>query len=1004
MAYDIPDKVRYREKIIFNLDAKQLIYALGAGILAFLSYNLPFQGDSKFVVPSIFMALGIAVVFLNLEDKFMERITFFRSIWLARNSERFSDSLLPLQTVEKDCVVLSNGDLRSVLKVIPVNLMLMDEDRQKSLIANYREFLNHLTYPVQILVKTVKVDLEEYFASRDEEVQGETEKSIYEEAKEHENRFIEQNEVKEREYYLIIPYQKTPEFEEGVSKLEERTTIAQERLADCGISSRRLKTEELWFFLRDYEVGESVELKPDFVSFDGELKAVIKAVGYPRKVEDGWLQPFLCRNEGYDISIHVKPSTIAETLVFLHNQIIRQTSDLVQSTSKGTPNPSLEIKLADTRRLHDALYKGEEKLFRVSLYINHKAKTKKELETLLEKCKSHLNSMLIVPERVKFRVLEATVSTLPLVLDRLKAERDFPTSTLSATFPFLSTGSSEKKGILFAHEEDTKTPIFLYLEALANKHFFIIGTSGSGKSYTAKYLTLQAMLVEKPRIYILDPNAEYSALCESLGGDNIELSRDSEFIINVFDLVGKDFGEKLLDLLSAFDIIVGGLTQSQKGVLNEALPLAYERAGIFAENRESWKKEPPTFTHLYGVLQDMLARYRRKGDKEARDAKRSLEVLINRVGMYRKGGFFGFLDRQTKIDLEARVLNFDLSRLPGPVKPLMMFTVMDFLSKEIRKDFEPKILLIDEGWALLRSKEAENYLLEFVKTSRKYNASIGFITQEIEDLTRSETGRSILNMASTKILMRQNASSIEEIDRCVKLNQTEKDYLLRCRRGYGLLISEGRRHKFFTAAPPKIHDLITTNPSEKGEMEKTKEEPKKISEKPRQDWYKEFEWFEGLIQDVKFSEEQRKELAALGYEELKTSAYGKGGPTHFHVKKSGNESAIHAFLCKLVALEAQKQGLDWEMDYTVGPDVTIMGNGKKLVVEVETGSAEERGKQAKEKFEEVKKKYGENYVILIVDRALRNRYKKYGRVITRQEMGDVVGVFSDSNRNKSFAR
>ncbi len=586
-------------------------------------------------------------------------------------------------------------------------------------------------------------------------------------------------------------------------------------------------------------------------------------------------------------------------------------------------------------------------------------------------------------------MLDASVSTLPLVLDKLKAEREFPTTTLSATFPFLSTGSSEKKGILFAHEEDTKTPIFLALEALANKHFFIIGTSGSGKSYTAKYLTLQAMLMEKPRIYILDPNSEYSALAKSLGGDNIELSRDSDFIINVFDLAGKDFGEKLLDLLSAFDLITGGLTQSQKGVLNEALPLAYERAGIDPEKTETWGNEPPTFTHLYGVLEDMLAKNENKGFREARDAKRSLEVLINRVGMYRKGGFFGFLDRQTKIDMESRVLNFDLSKLPSPVKPLMMFTVMDFLAREIKKDIEPKILLIDEGWALLRSKEAENYLLEFVKTSRKYNASIGFITQEIDDLTRSETGRSILNMASTKILMRQNASSIEEIDRCVKLNAAEKDYLLRCRRGYGLLISEGRRHKFFTAASPKIHDLITTNPSEKNGMAKG-ESKVRVSEAPRKDWYKPFEWFKGLILDRKFNEEQRKELVALGFKELRTSAYGKGGATRFFVKTSGNESEEHAFLCKLVAMEAKKRGLKFEMDATVGPDVIVRKGNRRLAFEIETGSVARWKEQADKKFEELKKTYKDDLVILVTDRLIKPKYEQYGKVITRFELVQTI--------------
>ena len=115
-----------------------------------------------------------------------------------------------------------------------------------------------------------------------------------------------------------------------------------------------------------------VEIRPDRARFNEMLHRIIEATGYPRHVEDAWLYAFLSKNENYDISIHVEPLGISETLAYLHNQIIRQSSDLYQSQTTGTPNPSLEIKLADTKRLHEALYKGEEKIFRVSLYVDNK--------------------------------------------------------------------------------------------------------------------------------------------------------------------------------------------------------------------------------------------------------------------------------------------------------------------------------------------------------------------------------------------------------------------------------------------------------------------------------------------------------------------------------------------------------------------------------------------------------------------------------------------------------
>ena len=207
---------------------------------------------------------------------------------------------------------------------------------------------------------------------------------------------------------------------------------------------------------------------------------VCKVTGYPRNVENGWLQAFLSKNESYDISVHITPSTIRSILVYLHNQIIQQTSDLLLSTMKGTPNPSLEIKKADTMRVYDALYKGEEKMFAVSVCVDNKADDSDELDLLTEKCKSNLNAQLMIPKVTEWRTADGIKTALPLAKDKLQSQRDFLTNSLAATFPFISPVETTKEGMLFAHEADTLA-IFVDLDKMSNKHFFVIGISGSEK-------------------------------------------------------------------------------------------------------------------------------------------------------------------------------------------------------------------------------------------------------------------------------------------------------------------------------------------------------------------------------------------------------------------------------------------------------------------------------------------------------------------------------------------
>lgn len=746
--------------------------------------------------------------------------------------------------------------------------------------------------------------------------------------------------------------------------------------------ARFIQPEEMFSYLI---TPSYLEIKPNYARINETYHRVVQAVGYPRKVEDGWLQAFLNKNENYDFSIHIQPSPIEETLTFLHNQIIRQTTDLIASTAKGTPNPSLEIKIADTKRIYDALYKGEEKLFRVSLYIDNKEATLEALDSLTEKCKSNLNALLIIPKTTNFRMYEGIRSCLPFGSDELSVQQEFPTNSLAATFPFISSSSSDKKGILFAHEEETSNPIFINFSKMSNKHFFILGISGSGKSYTAKYLMLQILFAENSQVLILDPNAEYKQICERFGGENIELSRTSKSMINVFDMAGTDFGSKMLALIPIFDIIVGGLSESQKGVLNRALPLVYEQKGIFRDESKTWDKEPPTFSDLYAILEIELKECEKKDKRKISPDTKSIQVLLNRIGMYCKSGFFGFMDRLTEINLGNKFLNFDLSRLPQAVKPLMMFIVLDFIKREIEKDKHSKVMLIDEGWALLRSKEAEEYILNFIKTSRKYGASIGFITQEIEDLLNSDGGRSILNQASVKLLMRQNTSNIDLISKALKLNQNEKDFLIKCGKGHGLLITEENRCKFYARPSPKIHEMITTDPEEVIKLKKSEE--KKPKEKKET---KIFNIYEGFYLKSALTPDQCKMLENEEYVEIDTNPFGAGKGFKYYVQPRFNESPIHCFFCRILESEIKKYTAHVLLYTTIKPDVVVVKGDKKICFEVETGSMEEKKQKETEiKYEKIRAEYDDCY-ILVTNVEVKKEFEKYGKVIVRSQIREKV--------------
>jgi len=669
--------------------------------------------------------------------------------------------------------------------------------------------------------------------------------------------------------------------------------------------------------------------------------------------------------------------------VLLHNQIVKQTADLVSSTATGTPNPSLEIKRRDTLKVYEDLYQGKEKLFQVSLYVDSQAPSLHELDLLTEKCKANLNALLIVPKNLDYKMAAGVKSMLPIGVDAVGVQKEFLTSSLSATFPFMYPVNSRKRGLFFSHERRTLNPIFIDFDSMSNKHFFVLGISGSGKSYASKFLVLQHLLAQQSKVFILDPNGEYKELTRRLGGEVVELSKNSDSMINLFDLAGEDFGSKMLTLISVFDIITGGLTESQKGVLNEALLRVYGDKGIEGSNPATWGREPPTFSDLKRVLKKMMKRIKAAGYTVE---EKSLEVLVNRVRMYSEKGFFGFLDRQTRVNLKNGFLDFDLSSLPSQVKQLVMFSVLELVSREIRKDHQPKVVLIDEGWSLLRSKEAENYVLEFIKTSRKNNASIGFITQEIEDLLRSEGGKSILNTTSTKILLRQNSSNLDLIRKTLALNGKGRDFLLQAGKGEGLLINEQGRFEFRITAPPKLHALITTDPNEQQE---TLSDDRMFSKETKIDVNLSKGFY--IVNDV--TAKQREALRKEGYVLHKSRLLPSGGSSYFLVKKQGKESAEHALLAWYIADEIQKRGGKPVVSATVNPDVFVTFKGKKYCFEVETGRhlSSHGSEFVRNKIEKLKNDF-DAVVVVVTDRSQRGRYARITEVptITRTQVPQIV--------------
>jgi conjugal transfer ATP-binding protein TraC len=724
-------------------------------------------------------------------------------------------------------------------------------------------------------------------------------------------------------------------------------------------------------------------LKPSYVrnDFDSltvneQMTRTIMAVGYPRTIRDGWLNQIIASDGNFDVSMHIKPGNIQSIISQLNQELVKQEADLMAAQMKGIVNPSLKLQHQDTLNILEKLQKGEEKLFNFSLYLGARAYQKDKLELLTKKILAELNSIMIIPKIPFLRMADGAKSLYPIQEDKLNINRNIPSDALAACFPFTTAYLDiDDEGILFGLNKNNNIPIILDPYKFANYNGLILGTSGGGKSVTAKLFILRNIL-RGVKTIVIDPQGEYLDLTKANNGQIVEIHRDSKTIINPFDLMGSDFGEKTISLIDLFNILCGDLTEVQKNILDKAIHNCYQHKGILLDNSETWKKEPPIMGDLYNELI-------KQKKTCSRMEKMTYEALENRLRMYVKGSF-NFINRQTNLDLEKDLICFNIAKMPSQIKPVMMYLILDFVHKKMQKDKERKTLVIDEAWSLLRFAEHSKSIFELIKTARKFGLGILIITQEVQDLIESSAGKTILANTAWKFLSRQEPATIRELAEKFHLNNEEQNCLLTAMPGEGLLFAMNDHIPLRVVPSPKEYELITTNPDE---IKKREDKLKKLgTTKEDLETYK----LEKNYYDKKELNEQQIEfLKRNGFEEARLCGLGKSSKKYLVKKPLSKESIEHYFLGELIADEVRHHTDKVYTKQSYEPDVIFEVQEKELTLkyafEIETGTLMTRPIQLQEKIEKNDEKYF-RWWFVVTNKDNKKKYSELHDTLTRTEV------------------
>jgi len=394
-------------------------------------------------------------------------------------------------------------------------------------------------------------------------------------------------------------------------------------------------------------------------------------------------------------------------------------------------------------------------------------------------------------------------STLPLMQDKLSVLRNLDTGSLSSTFPFVSSELTQDDGILYGINRHNNSLIIFDRFNLENSNSLVLAKSGSGKSYFVKLEALRYLMLGTD-VIVIDPENEYKTLCDAVGGSFLEISLNSDKRINPFDLPvnSEESGEDVLrsniaSLHGLLNLMLGGMTPEEDAFIDKALYETYALKDITVDP-ESQKNEPPLLQDFYNVLGNM----------------QGTESVKAKLSKYVEGTFANLYNKPTNFELKPGFVVFSVRDLEEALRPIAIYTVLDYIWTKIRMTMKRRILIVDEAWWMMQYEDSAKFLYGLAKRARKYYLGLTIISQDVEDFLASRYGKAVVNNASMQILMKQSTASIDIVASVFNLTEGEKYLLLESDVGEGLFFA-GLNHVAFKAVASYTEDqIITTDPKQ----------------------------------------------------------------------------------------------------------------------------------------------------------------------------------------------